>query len=103
MAGATRDRAAAIPLDHESLAEDVVRGALGRALSEWWEASGLREEMVRDIASELFTQVAILQDEITRARQALAEADTALLDVLGSMGIPSRPGHVSHLRDRRRR
>lgn len=75
---------------------------LDGALTEWWEASGRREEMVRDIATELLSRVSVMQDEIARARQALAEADSALLDILAAMGIPSRPASVSPLRPRRR-
>ena len=70
---------------------------LDDTLTEWWEASGRREEMVKDIATELFSRVGVMQDEIARARQALAEADGALLDLLAAMGIPSRPGTVSRL------
>lgn len=74
---------------------------LDDTLTEWWEASGRREEMVKDIATELFSRVGVMQDEIARARQALAEADGALLDLLAAMGIPSRPGTVSRLPPRR--
>lgn len=71
---------------------------LDDALTAWWEASGRREEMVKDIATELLARVSSMQDEITRARRALAEADGALLDVLAAMGIPSRPASVTSIR-----
>jgi len=71
------------------------------ALFATWETSGRRDAMIGDLATELFGRAAVVQDEITRARRALAEADSALLDVLAAMGIPSRPVAATPFRPRR--